>query len=562
MVKDIGMLQLFSVPNVDWYGKRRLFATLSIGLIGVGLFALYSRGKDAFDVEFRGGSSVEIELKPGIKTQYDDVAIGKLLAKVGGEIATDGGKLAAATVTGSGATMRLSAGDLTGARLGAMIAERLESANLIERGGVDATSQADAVIITPAEGATPERLQAFVRALADPKTGIPQDGDELTHASVGMIIETDEAEQKGRLWNLTTTVTNTQLVQYALLEAFGDDLKRQPRVTYSNAQPYPITERRLEAVVPNLPTTATADLVDYIGGVALHFRNLNPPQPLDEIRERLKSMRLQPDYADLPWRRFDVISAGETGNGLSDQVVIVVIDEAMRYNPTSPDLWNSALAQPELAVAKATLDTEQSLRRVTQFKPQIAAQSQQQAIIALVLSWAMIIAYLWIRFGRPMYGVAGVVALIHDVCIALAFIGFAGWIGGNAIGHLLFVESFKIDMTVIAALLTIIGYSINDTIVVFDRIREVRGRLGVVAPDVINRSINQTLSRTIMTSVTTLVVLTTLYVFGGNSIRGFNYCMIIGVLTGTYSSIAIAAPLLMMGFRRTGHAGAGRAVAA
>jgi len=157
-----------------------------------------------------------------------------------------------------------------------------------------------------------------------------------------------------------------------------------------------------------------------------------------------------------------------------------------------------------------------------------------------------------------MYGVAGVVALVHDVCVALAFVGFAGLIGGTVIGNLLFIEAFKIDMTVIAAFLTIIGYSINDTIVVFDRIREVRGRLGVVSPDVINRSINQCLSRTIVTSATTLVVLGTMYAFGGNSIRGFNYCMIIGVLTGTYSSIAVAAPLLMMGARRTGRSAAGR----
>ena len=85
----------------------------------------------------------------------------------------------------------------------------------------------------------------------------------------------------------------------------------------------------------------------------------------------------------------------------------------------------------------------------------------------------MIIGYLWIRFGRPVYGIAGVVALIHDVCIALAFVGISGWLGGarHPIGNALLISDFKIDMTIVAAFLTIIGYSLNDTIVVFDRIR-------------------------------------------------------------------------------------------
>jgi SecD/SecF fusion protein len=172
--------------------------------------------------------------------------------------------------------------------------------------------------------------------------------------------------------------------------------------------------------------------------------------------------------------------------------------------------------------------------------------------MALVLSWAMIIGYLWIRFGRPVYGVAGVVALIHDVCIALAFVGISGWIGGanHPFGNALLISDFKIDMTIVAAFLTIIGYSINDTIVVFDRIRETRGRLGVVGPQIINQSINQCLSRTVLTSATTFIVLLVMYTFGGSSIRGFNYCMMIGVITGTYSSIAVASPLLMARFAR------------
>ena len=106
------------------------------------------------------------------------------------------------------------------------------------------------------------------------------------------------------------------------------------------------------------------------------------------------------------------------------------------------------------------------------------------------------------------------------------------------------MSDFKIDLPMIAALLTVIGYSLNDTIVVFDRIRENRGRLGDLSTSVINRSINQTLPRTVLTSLTTFMVVMVMYVFGGSGIAGFSYALLVGIVAGTYSSIAIAAPLL------------------
>ena len=152
-------------------------------------------------------------------------------------------------------------------------------------------------------------------------------------------------------------------------------------------------------------------------------------------------------------------------------------------------------------------------------------------------------------FGQARYGVAGVVALVHDVCIALAAIGLSGWIGGSnsLFGTVLLIGDFKIDMIVVAALLTIIGFSINDTIVNFDRIRELKDRLGTVTVEIVNDSINQTLSRTILTSFTVFTVILIMYIFGGEAIRGFNFCMLIGVITGTYSTVFIAAPLLLFG---------------
>ncbi|MFQ5805816.1 MAG: protein translocase subunit SecD [Phycisphaerae bacterium] len=575
LLKDIKMLQLIGAPNIDWYSKRKFFIPVSLIVVAVGLALLYQRGKDALDVEFRGGVNAEVELKPQAAPNYDDVRIGDLLTQVGRRIADDGRRLEQATVTavpGDPSAFRVEVPGVAAARLAAMIAEPLEggeSGALLQRGGVQTAGSESSVVLRVKEDVTAEQLAEAIHKLADNVgDSIPRAGDNIARANIGLVTETGSPEERGRFWDITTIETNKALVQYALVMAFGDDLHIQPRIAYvfrGNAdQPYPITERRLEEVIPPevLPAGAGGDLTDYLGGAALYFDQLSPVQPLDVVHDRLRNMRLQPDYQDLPWRDFgvfgvrqaDVDSDGQAdvdsdGRPLYSGVVIAVADQNLPYED-GRDLWLQELARPELDLAMATFDKEQTLRKVTQFKPQIAAQSQTRASLALLLSWTMIIGYLWIRFGRPVYGIAGVVALIHDVCIALAFVGISGWIGGvnHPLGNALLISDFKIDMTIVAAFLTIIGYSINDTIVVFDRIRETRGRLGLVTPQIINQSINLCLSRTLLTSATTFIVLLVMYMFGGSSIRGFNYCMMIGVITGTYSSIAVASPLLMARF--------------
>ena len=130
------------------------------------------------------------------------------------------------------------------------------------------------------------------------------------------------------------------------------------------------------------------------------------------------------------------------------------------------------------------------------------------------------------------------------VAIALTCVMACHHFHDTAIGKLLMLQDFKIDLAMIAAFLTIVGYSINDSIVIFDRIRENRGRLATVSESLINTSINQTLSRTLITSLTTLMAVVVMYAVGGSGIHGFAFAMIVGVLSGTYSTIAIATPML------------------
>ena len=173
----------------------------------------------------------------------------------------------------------------------------------------------------------------------------------------------------------------------------------------------------------------------------------------------------------------------------------------------------------------------------------VAGNMIGRALGALFASLLCIIGYIWFRFQRVIYGLAAVAALLHDVLITLGAIAVSYWL--NDVLGFMMIDKFKISLTVVAALLTIIGYSLNDTIVVFDRIRETKGKAKRLTRDMINFSINQTLSRTLLTSITTLIVVVLLYWFGGDGIHAFAFALVVGVLVGTYSSIFVASPILL-----------------
>lgn len=579
LIKQVNFRKWVGVPTIDWYGLRKVFLPVSFSIMAIGLALLILRGKrDTLDVEFLGGVNAEIELKAEVADQFNDVVLHDRIAEVGRQIAAAGAQLANAKVVPVGAgdgRFRVEGTGIEPDLLAAMITEPLQESSrgtLLRRNGIERTADGE-VLLSPREGVSAASLETAIRALAGRGEGsVTLAGDNLARANIGYVID-PLTRRKGQVWNLTTTETNKALVQYALRKSLGDNLKIQPRILHAfrhrgDNLPYPITDRQLATVIPSLPQGVSADLTDFVGGAAFWFDQLNPPQTLGELDTRLKNMRLQPDFQDLPYRKTKIVGVHEAGKSaagepLYDSIVIAVADNRIVYDE-SADIWATGLAGPELRLMTSMLDNEQALRKVTQFKPQIAAQATTRAGLAILLSWIMIIFYIWLRFGRPIYGVAGVVALVHDVVIALAFIGLSGWIGGSnhPIGALLLIDDFKIDMTIVAAFLTIIGYSINDKIVIFDRIRELRGRLGVLTPELINSAISQTLSRTLMTGLMTLQVLLMMYVFGGGSMRGFAACMLVGILTGTYSSIGIAAPLLLAGTRAMQRGPAGqRAVA-
>ncbi len=185
---------------------------------------------------------------------------------------------------------------------------------------------------------------------------------------------------------------------------------------------------------------------------------------------------------------------------------------------------------------KSSFEIPKPLQRIVSIGSTVAGEMKSRAILGVIFSFVATIFYVWFRFGDFKFGSSAIIAVIHDILITLGAVAVADYLFGN----------MKIDSSMVAAFLTVVGYSLNDTIVIFDRIREnmgVRGNL--LTPQLVNDSINQTLSRTLLTGVTTIGVLCALFFLGGPEIHGFAFVMLIGIVVGTYSTIFVACPMLV-----------------
>jgi len=242
--------------------------------------------------------------------------------------------------------------------------------------------------------------------------------------------------------------------------------------------------------------------------------------------------------SELP-ENFTVTAEGEQDPNISGQYDRVVVS------------WgDETIPQDKLRKTLEALSREFEARpipdRLETFDKQLALETQTRAMYAILASWGAILLYLWFRFGNWTFGMAAVICLIHDLFFTLGIIAFCHFLHGTKIAELLLIQDFKIDLPTVAALLTLVGYSVSDTIVVFDRIREVRGKNPELTPQMINDSVNQTLSRTLLTAFATWLVVFVLYGWGGEGVHLFAFVMVVGVIVGTYSSIYIASPLLLI----------------
>ncbi len=280
-----------------------------------------------------------------------------------------------------------------------------------------------------------------------------------------------------------------------------------------------------------------------VRGVTLRFPR---PQP-DYASPAQVTRLLTQEFNKLDIHKFQLGPApGAVGReGRYSQLVLTLGEAATRDFKDAIDVKEF---RDTLARVQEEFSNTPQPERLENFDSQLAADTQQKALYAILASWIAILLYLWFRFGSWTFGAATVVCLIHDLFFTLGAIALCHYIYVWApwAAYYLGVEDFKIDLPSVAALLTLVGYSVSDTIVVFDRIREVRGKNPLLTYTMINDSVNQTLSRTILSSLTVFLVVGVLYVFGGEGVHLFAFVMVVGVVVGTYSSIYIASPLLIM----------------
>ena len=246
--------------------------------------------------------------------------------------------------------------------------------------------------------------------------------------------------------------------------------------------------------------------VDFKGGTLIELRTENQIVDIAEIRQSLLKMKI----GDVNVKKFG-----------KENDFLLKIEMTEKNNENFIESINDKLS--------SDLGAEVNFRRVENVGPKVSKELFEAGILAIVLSLAAMLIYIWIRF-EWQFSLGAILALVHDVIITLGIFSFL---------------SYEINLSIVAAVLTIVGYSMNDTVVIFDRIRENLKKYSKISiSDISNISTNETLSRTLVTSVTTLLALFSIYIFGGAILKGFSFAMIIGVIVGTYSSIFVATPIL------------------
>ena len=246
--------------------------------------------------------------------------------------------------------------------------------------------------------------------------------------------------------------------------------------------------------------------IDFKGGTLIEIRLENKEIKISEIRDSLSNINL----GDISIKNF-----GKEGD------YILKIEEKLEKNEVLIKKLKSTLNQ--------SLNEDINFRRVESVGPKVSAELLKSGIISIGLALLMMLIYIWFRF-EWQFSLGSIVALFHDVLITLGIFS---------------ILSIEINLSIVAAVLTIVGYSMNDTVVIYDRIRENLSKYNNIGIDQIsNMSINETLSRTLITSITTLLALFSIFLLGGEILKGFSFAMILGVLIGTYSSIFVASPIL------------------
>ncbi|QOJ01473.1 MAG: protein translocase subunit SecD [Phycisphaeraceae bacterium] len=426
------------------------------------------------------------------------------------------------------------------------------------RGGTSVTVQ----LRNPESGERLKMTRAEVEKRIEAVAGEPGRDADLRTSTI-LVVNPDADGITSDTFTLKTLVTDQAEVAEVVVKALGEVIQREKPLAFAGSEQtdparapvFPITKNRLGDNIgkPEIAGTVT----EYRGGVAVLLENLEPRPSLPDLMERIGRARNRPDMRGAMRATWDVLVIdGSEAEVRSAVVVGLDLDHpapdsaATAGADDAPDdalvAWRLFVRDTEWSLIRSALTESSDVMSVQNFSPAIARTFAAQAIGSVLLSAILIIVYIWVRFGALRFSVSAIVPTLMDCVIAVGFIALAEVLYDEARGVALALGMvpFKIDLTVVASVLTVLGYSINDKIVILDRIRENRGKGRFATTKIVNDSINQCLSRTFLTGTTTILSTFVLYMVGGDALKPFAYSLGLGIIIGTLSSIMIAAPMV------------------
>jgi len=493
----IPALQRLLTPKIDWIALRWVFVPLSVALVLLGLFMCFIDGPRLLDTEFRGGTAVTLRLK----SETDDT-----------------GRRVPGTMTRS------------------QVAERVRALG----------DQAKAA------GPATTAEQSVLWALADAEV-VPMNplDDGVTSNSFKIKTPIIQTERAGTVGASTGVETDAEILQRIIVNAFSDVIDSRPALRFVGSDQEAMNDQIVRPVIdPTLGANIGRDdirddVAGFTGGVIMLLDNIEPPVTEEVILERIQFVRDQPQYASSTLKRsFRFVALTLRPDGTVEDGAVLIHDPSTNFS-FDDQKWRAQLAAPEWSLLREALTRSTTLAGVESFSAEVAATFKAQAIVSIILCFFLVTVYVWVRFGSLRYSLAAILPLVHDVLITVGVIGLTFYL----VEHFPWLlrtglKAYKIDLGLTAAILTIIGFSLNDTIVILDRIREMRGKLAYASKQVINDAVNACMSRTIITSGTTIISMAIVFIFGGEGVASFAFAMLVGSIVGTYSTIAIAAPIV------------------
>jgi SecD/SecF fusion protein len=503
-IKQLKMMRILTRTNINFMSIRYYMfaATVALAVLGVALFV--ARGQAIYNIDFIGGTAYTGQLT-------ELTTIGALRDAVSPEAQQR--RLTVASVTQSpGDPLRYTIVYDDGQKTEKLLVTLPEEPR-----------------VALPEGATEEQIREAREA------EVKRRASELPDVSVQQIFLNDPQYSRGdrsKVFEIRTLERSPQLVQASIGRLLGE----RPNPD-SQGQLPTLAQLNMTSEIDKDGKSAVLNFTTTEAGNGEERRVPGFASPA-QVRMLLERQFQQAGLTEAA-RQF-VLRPGE-GRQVEGRAEQLVLELDKLQKPVPADKLKEVLT-----AVQAQFDASPIPERLENFDATLAGETRQRAAVAILASWLAVLLYLWFRFGSWTFGLAAVICLIHDLAITLGIIAVCHYLYDTWPGQMLLLQDFKLDLAAVASLLTLVGYSVNDTIVVFDRIREVRGKNPLLTPQMINDSVNQTLSRTILTSFTTWLVVIVLYIFGGSGVHLFSFVMVVGILIGTYSSIYIASPLLLI----------------